>query len=457
MTTTDTPTQLRADARTEAIVPFWPPWDVHHVTQGSATRSLPSKVASVSSGVRQLAALADAARALQTLDARFIHHDGAAALLAASAETLAAIAEADIVSSESREIMRLRAEALSRGSGYEQAAVREAELTTSQPLTVICGPMCTWRLKSRRPLHSLIASVGHAEGSCLVETIDRALEPALTVMRHDLGIAELSARPACAMVVDDLMACGGEANAFPKHFAYFLPEDEGVQGADSNKTLVFANVYQERYDLISAPLGRALLDPEPLPQGAGAVQILLAWFRGHDIGHSVELPETSYDRWAKPLGHERFMMLQETLADVYGFLLALTPEWRQAGGYSTEGLCGVFLAEMLHYLRRGPWLYGDAGAAYLELSYLIQHRYVSLAPGGERIRWEPEALCDGMQALAGTLARELLAARDSSEPAGFIQQYGWEGRNFDAHSVVGALRRALGHVPTALAYGRGES
>jgi hypothetical protein len=424
------------------------------VTQTPLTGDFPPEIVPVSADVRQLAALADATRALQTLDGRFVHDEARDTLLAASAEVLVRVAESAAVSPESREIMQLRADALLRGSGYEQAAIREAELSTPQPLTVICGPMCTWRLKTRQPLHSLIASAGHAEGSRLIGTIDGALESALDSVRRDLDIAELSARPTCAMVVDDLVACGGEANAFPKHFAYFLPEDEGVRGAETNKTLVFANAYRDRYALISAPLARTVLDPEPMAEGEDALRILLAWFRGHDIGHGVELPQTSYDRWAPTLGHERFMMLQETLADVYGFLLALTPEWQRSGGYAAEELCGVFLAEMLHYLRRGPWMYGDAGAAYLELSFLIRHRYVRLTASGEQIEWRPERLCEGMRALGEALARDMLAARDSSGPCGFIERYGWEGRSFDGHSIVAALRRGAGHVPTALAYGR---
>ena len=78
------------------------------------------------------------------------------------------------------------------------------------------------------------------------------------------GTHDVKADSPFAMQITDLIAMGGESNAFPKHFCYFLPEDEGAGfGKDGNKTILFRNVYGLRYEQIGA-----LLDIE-----VGAVKV----------------------------------------------------------------------------------------------------------------------------------------------------------------------------------------
>ena len=64
------------------------------------------------------------------------------------------------------------------------------------------------------------------------------------------------------MNVTDLLISAGEAAGHPKHFAYFMPEDEGVDGLplEEQRTLYMRNVHLARYSVITIPLAETLLD-----------------------------------------------------------------------------------------------------------------------------------------------------------------------------------------------------
>jgi hypothetical protein len=462
MSTTDTAhiptapyeTDAPADATPAPRQPayrFWPANSVHHIAQTTLPTTVPEELQSIVPHLFQLAALADAIRSLQALGGEFLHEEGARALHVLSAKALFELADCQALSTERREILHAIGESLLTQTGFEALSIREAQLTEPQLLTVICGPVCTWRPKTRQPLHSFVASVHHQLGASLIDQIDASFEAAVQDLDRELGNLQLSAGEIYPMLVDDLIVCGGETNTFPKHFTYFIPEDVGVYGTRDNKAIVLANVYAARYDFISRPLGRALLDP--IPDEVDDVEpILLTYIRGHDVGHMMSVPGTAYDTWSRDLGYEPFMMLQEAVADVYGFLLSLTPQWQSVGKFSRDSFCGVYIAELLHYLRRGPWLFGDAGAAYLELTFLLEHGYLQISPKNGRIVWEAAAFCDGMQALARVLAGDVVGAHDANGARLLVEQYGWGGEHPASAHVLEALQRQLGDVPTSLAY-----
>jgi len=430
---------------------FWPEREQHGVRYVPLQAELTGEVAALAPKLRSLAAIGDAFRSLQTRDGAVLSPDAADTLAERTADILLELAAAPVVDVDTAEILRLRARAFVEGGSHDEAAIREAELTASTPLTVLCGPMCTWRLKTRTPLHTVVAAAGCPSYDEYVATLDNTLEAAATSLREDLGLRELQFDVTYPMRVTDMIACGGEANAYPKHFAYFLPEDENVPSVPGQrkKTVVFRNAYRDRHTVLSQPLGESLLRGPRLGSGVPAERPLLLWFRGHDIGHTAALPSTDYS-WHYDLGHEPFMMIQEALADVYGFLLAVTPAWLSIGGPSAADVGNVFLSELLHYMRRGPWLHGDAGAAYLELSYLAANGFVEIGPDGT-IRWEIERLQEGMRDLAGALATAVLAPQTAQPCARLVAEYGWPTRT-GATKALAALHSGLRGVPTALAY-----
>ena len=150
------------------------------------------------------------------------------------------------------------------------------------------------------------------------------------------------------------------------------------------------------------------------------------------------------------LGVEPFMMLQEAIANVYGFLLTISEPWLEIAETSRLEMTATHIAELLHYMRRGPWHYGDCGSAYLELSFLAENGFVEIDAEG-RVHWEEEDFCRGMTALAGTLTESTVGAPDKHGSEALIGRYGWPAETA-ANRTLGALRGELTNVPTSLAF-----
>jgi hypothetical protein len=448
---------------------FWPEEEQHGVRYVPLQAELSDELAPLAPRLRELAAVGDAMRSLQTREGVAVSPEAVDALAERTGEMLSEIAAA--MEGEAAEITRMRARAFLDGGSHTEAAIREGGLYELAPLTVLCGPQCTWRLKTPNPLHTVVAAAANPSYDAMVRALDEHLPQATVELREGLEaiaprvgeprlsdprlstprLAELSLSESYPMRVTDMVACGGEANAYPKHFAYFLPEDEGVRSepGQRKKTIVFRNAYRDRFTVISQPLGEAIFDGPARDPDMPVERALLAWFRGHDIGHTATLPSTDYS-WRLDLGHEPFMMMQEAVSDVYGLLLTLTPTWLSLTGLSEVDVAEVFLAELLHYLRRGPWLYGDAGAAYLELSYLLANGFMEMQPDG-RVGWEMEKLHEGMRSLAREMAAAVLEPSDAELCKRLIATYGWPAQT-PAAQVFARLQGELRGIPSALAY-----
>ncbi len=433
---------------------FWPEEEQHGVCYVPLHAELSEELKPLAPTLRELAAVGDALRSLQTREGAPLSAEAVDALAERSGKMLLQIAAT--MEGEEGEIVRMRAAAFLEGGSHREAALREGSLYELPELTVLCGPQCTWRLKTPSPLHTVVAAVANRSYDEMVRSLDEHLPQAAAELCSELmktapRLADLRLDESYPMRVTDMVACGGEANAYPKHFAYFLPEDEGVKGepGQRKKTIVFRNAYRDRFTVISQPLGEAVFSgPARNPQ-APVERALLGWFRGHDIGHTATLPSTDYG-WRLDLGHESFMMMQEAVSDVYGLLLTLTPTWRSLIGLGPVDIADVFLAELLHYLRRGPWLYGDAGAAYVELGYLLANDFMELQPDG-RVSWEMGRLHEGMLSLAREMAAAVLEPADAVACKRFVADYAWPTQT-PATQVFSQLQGRLRGVPSALAY-----
>jgi hypothetical protein len=334
---------------------IWPERDIHSLTSVDLDPRLPKNVEALLPQLRQLAALGDSLRALQTLDGSFVHEAHARTLAEASAKLMEEIADSDAVSETQRGMLRRRAAALAELRHDTTISHEEAALTTSQNLTVIAGPMCTFRNKTRTPLHSVVVSTAHEQGDKLIAALDASSATVLEEVNSYSGTPDVTVGGIFAMQVTDLITMGGESNAFPKHFAYFLPEDEGAgYGEVFNKTILFRNVYGLRYDYISKPLGAALLKGHKPADDVDVRDVLITWMRGHDIAHAVTTPRVGRVG-PKDVGHEPWYSLQEAIADAYGSAMSFTDTWLELAGCSLDDMVAVYLAEALHYLRRGPW------------------------------------------------------------------------------------------------------
>jgi hypothetical protein len=438
-TTTRTPAPL-----------IWPERDIHSLTSVDLDPQLPKNVEALLPQLRQLAALGDALRALQAIDGSFVHEGHARTLAEASAKLMEEIAASDAISETQADMLRRRAAALAELRHDTAIAHDEAALTTPQNLTVIAGPVCTFRNKTRTPLHSVVACTAHQQGDELIAALDASSGTVLQEVNGYCGTPDVTVGGIFAMQVTDLIAMGGESNAFPKHFAYFLPEEEGAgYGEVFNKTILFRNVYGLRYDYISKPLGAALLKGHKPADSVDVRNVLITWMRGHDIAHAVTTPRVGRVG-PKDVGHEPWYSLQEAIADAYGSAMSFTETWLGLAGCSLDDMVAVYLAEALHYLRRGPWNWGDAGAASVELSFLATHGAIDVAADGT-IAWETENVVKGVHELCATLERDVVSAPEGAAVQRVLDTYGWREDSVLAPTLR-KIRDELGGVPTSLAY-----
>ncbi len=443
---------LASRKQPQLLPPFWPvdaPHGVGHVRLDgepaeSAKRIMPLLV--------ELAAQSEAMRSLQSDEGEVLSEAAASVLRGEMAEGMRELAE--LVDPDSAAAIRRRAKALAGALEHREMTLEIARSGPPPALEVVCGPLCTWRMKTRVGLHSFVAAARDSEQQELLDRLDDSLEDALGEVEAEIGANGMHVPFKLPMNVTDLLISAGEAAGHPKHFAYFMPEDEGVDGLplSEQRTLYMRNVHLARYSVITIPLAEALLDG-PMPAAEAPVtDTLMPWIRGHDHGHNVIVPETTYDSWMETLGVEPFMALQEAIADVYGFLMTISEPWREITGVTALEMAATHMAELLHYMRRGPKYYGDPGAAYVELSFLAENGFVEIDERG-RVRWEEEGFCRGMAALASALTDATVGAPDERGSEAFLARYGWPTETA-AMRTFEAMGRECADVPTSLAFYR---
>jgi hypothetical protein len=444
--------QLASRSTPQLLSPFWPLDDQHGVGNVMLEGLPPDNAETVMPLLLSLAAQSEALRSLQTGEAEVLSESAASVLRGEMGEGMRELAE--LVDPASAEIVRLRAKGLTGGIEHREMTLEVARSGRPPALEVVCGPLCTWRMKTRVGLHSFIAAARDEEQQELLDRLDDALEDALREVEAEIGAEGMGVPFKLPMNVTDLLVSAGEAAGHPKHFAYFMPEDEGVDGLPlrEQRTLYMRNVHLARYRVITIPLAEKLLKGPMRAAEAPIEETLMPWIRGHDHGHNVIVASTAYDSWMEKLGIEPFMALQEAIADVYGFLMTISDAWLSLTGVSRLDMCATHIAELLHYLRRGPKYYGDPGAAYVELSFLAEEGYVEIDDKG-RVTWDEEGFCKGMAALASALTEATVAAPDEAGSEAFLARYGWPTETA-AMRTFEAMREELANVPTSIAFYR---
>jgi hypothetical protein len=444
--------QLASRSAPELLPPFWPVDDQHGVGHVRLEGEPPANPAEVMPLLLKLAAQSDAMRSLQSAEGESLSDSAASVLRGEMAETMRELA--DLIDDESAETVRLRAKALAGGIGHREMTLEIARSGPPPALEIVCGPLCTWRMKTRVGLHSFLAAARDEPQQKLLDELDDSLEQALAAVEAEIGASGLRVPFKLPMNATNLLISAGEAAGHPKHFAYFMPEDEWVDGLpiEEQRTLYMRNVHLARYSEITISLGEALLNGPMRAADVPVEKTLMPWIRGHDHGHNVVVPTTCYDSWMETLGIEPFMALQEAIADVYGFLMTISEPWLAITGVSRLEMCATHIAELLHYMRRGPKYYGDPGAAYVELSFLAENDFVEIDEAG-RISWNEEDFCRGMAALASALTDSTVGAPDERGSEALLARYGWPTETA-AMRTWNAMREELTSVPTSIAFYR---
>lgn len=444
--------QLASRSAPQLLPPFWPIDDQHGVGHVRLDGEPAANAAEVMPLLLQLAAQSDALRSLQSAEGEVLSESAASVLRGEMAERMRELA--DLLDEESAAAVRLRAKGLAGAIEHREMTLEIARSGPPPALEIVCGPLCTWRMKTRIGLHSFLAAARDDPQQELLNELDQSLEQALSSVEAEIGASGLRVPFKLPMNVTNLLISAGEAAGHPKHFAYFMPEDEWVDGLpiEEQRTLYMRNVHLGRYSVITIPLAEKLLSGPMRAADVPIADTLMPWIRGHDHGHNVVVPATCYGEWMETLGIEPFMALQEAIADVYGFLMTISDAWLGITGVSRLDMCATHIAELLHYLRRGPKYYGDPGAAYVELSFLAENGFVEVDAAG-RVTWNEEDFCRGMAALASALTESTVGAPDETGSEAFLARYGWPTETA-AMRTFEAMRKELTNVPTSIAFYR---
>ncbi len=328
-------------------------------------------------------------------------------------------ASAELTDKASRQGLDLIAKGLINDDQYKSNGSILASLD-EQELVGHVGPLGTWLGKSRKLFFSAFFGTPNNSLQAVSDVVDKYFEGAVSRLSASLGI-ELKTTPGCAYKIIDLFGIAGEADTFPKHFAYFMPEDQGVKYAENKRTVVFANTYLVLYQQIAHEqkviFGWTDID---LPCRSEIGRYLIGWFRGHDLGHSIVTEATDYrllsrhDRWGS-------MVVQEAVADVFGFLLILDPEIAECLELDISKMIRLYVLELLRYLRRGPADFPDAGSAYIQLRLLEEWDVLSVnSPGSIDI--DCARFVSAMARIAELLVKTVLVSDVGSFDA-FLNSY----------------------------------
>lgn len=340
-----------------------------------------------------------------------------------------------------REILLQKAKLL-KGELEARPVLENASRELEEELILIFSPLSTWFQKSPFPFYSFITSVPDIEMNKLIQNADDVYPHVFEYLKGLLGFEQIYMGAIPLYNVGHIIACGGEANRFPKHFAYFLPEDEGVKRAEIKKTIVFSNLYVHRFYHTTLPISKRALRGFALLENLKADEIgqnLLLWLRGHDTGHSVLLPTTNY-KALRALGRFPSMVVQEAIADSYGYLIEYSNQWRELTRASQEIVSSLFVSEMIRYLLRGSDNFPDAGAAHIELSFLVHQGYLHINDKDVVVSGTSEQLQKGMVHLTQLLTDYLLTPNVKKLETFFYELMGTSEHAKRVHNFIASLK-----------------
>jgi hypothetical protein len=304
--------------------------------------------------------------------------------------------------------LQARAALLNGSRSATEELCHELYGDASEELFVFCGDLETWPSRSRRAYHSLLIGVPDPTRRRLTDRFRQLALRVLDELQERLGLADYRLDPWPRLDVLDLVVCAGEADRYPKHFAYFLPEndpafsalDRGAAGFPGC-TVVLYNVLDHQSRHCAQPrLARFVTG---LPDGCLDTRRrsdwVLMWMAGHDLGHFVrarrEAPASSLPAFVRGVA-------AEARADAYGLAIACSQEVLALVGADEADVLAIFLGEMLRYLSRPVDRFEDSSAALLELSYLLEAQAIRVQKG-RRLTVDPPALREAIDRLCHDL------------------------------------------------------
>ena len=316
-----------------------------------------------------------------------------------------------------------------RSAYLEEGCTNSCYLTAistliEQELLIILSPMITnWIKGKRKKQFSFVAAYPNQNLQSYVDNYFKNTNQ-IRLFLSEIGTEQklsLDKIPSC--IIADLLLLGGAADNYPKHFSYFMPEDEGKPNSKFKKTTIFSNLISHRFSNTTQIIHYYLIESSQSPfiSTEAGLNLLLLWMRGHDIGHFIKLPATNYQA-LRSIGYFFSMTLQELIADCAGYLFAF-PSFglNPITDLNAESAKGIFLAEMLRYALKDNQELPDSYAAFIELNFLISNEFISII--NNKISTTPLQLFNGLKALF-QIAIQTILQTNIEKTEQFLAQYG---------------------------------
>ena len=138
-----------------------------------------------------------------------------------------------------------------------------------------------------------------------------------------------------------------------------------------SNTVLFTNIYIQRFTIISESVGRQLIHPESVIEQSDSDfvgQILVLWLWGHDVGHFLTQDNLKFNISDK--NKYMYEVVHELRSDIFSLYLLK----QLCGGFlniKRDLVYQVFVMEMFRYIRRGDFNnQPDSVSAYLIYRYM---------------------------------------------------------------------------------------
>jgi len=153
-----------------------------------------------------------------------------------------------------------------------------------------------------------------------------------------------------------------------------------------SNTVLFTNIYIQRFTIISESIGRQLIYPENVIEQSDSDfvgLILVLWLWGHDVGHFLTQDNLKFNISDK--NKYMYEVVHELRSDIFSLYLLK----QLCSGFlniNRDLVCQVFVMEMFRYIRRGDFEnQPDSVSAYLIYRYMQYKNVLLVDPASNSI------------------------------------------------------------------------
>jgi len=162
-------------------------------------------------------------------------------------------------------------------------------------------------------------------------------------------------------------------------FSLFFSGGKKQELSSLSNTILFTNIYLQRFRIISESIGRELIDSNMLTEKSDyniIEKVLVLWLWGHDIGHFLKEDNLKYN--ISEDNKYVYEVLHEVRSDIFSLYL-LKQFCEDSLNIKKEIVYLVFVEEMFRYIRRGDFEnQPDSVSAYLIFRSMLDNKALEI-------------------------------------------------------------------------------